>query len=275
MYRLYLFLFKYRVAITFAFLEFLSGWLIVQNNQYHKAAFFNSSNAITARLLAVSHEVKSYFYLRKTNEDLANEIGNIREKLEQRKYILDSSAVNQFDTTFLPYKFITAKVVNNSINFFNNYITINKGKHDGVEPGMGVIGHNGIVGKVKYVSSDFSVVTSILHSDFLISSKVNRKVNLCSTQWDGANPFFAKLLYVPRHIDLQVGDTVSTSGFNSIFPPDIMIGTISSVDLKTEALFYDAGLKLSTDFSTLTYVQIIMSSLRNEKDSLESTIEQF
>jgi len=275
MYRLYLFLFKYRVVLTFLFLEFLCGWLIVQNNLYHRAAFFNSSNAISARLLSASYEIKGYFGLKQTNEDLAKELAYLREKLEQKKYIIDSSARITSDTSFVPYKFITAKVVNNSTSFFNNYLTINKGEDDGIEPGMGVIGHHGIIGKVKYVSSGFSVVTSILHSDFLVSSKVNGKVNLCSTQWDGLDPGYAKLLYVPRHINLQIGDTISTSGFNSIFPSDILIGTISKINLTAEAPFYDVELKLSSDFSTVVYVQVILSSLRNEKDSIESTIERF
>jgi len=275
MYRLYLFLFKYRVALTFLFLEILCGWLIVQNNLYHRAAFFNSSNAISARLLSASYEIKGYFALRKTNEDLANEVANLRIKLEQHKYVIDSSSRATSDSTFLPYQFITAKVVNNSISFFNNYLTINKGEDDGVEPGMGVIGHHGIIGKVKYASSSFAVVTSILHSDFLVSSKVNGKVNLCSTQWDGVNPNYAKVLYVPRHINLQVGDTVSTSGFNSIFPSDIMIGTISELNLTAEAPFYDVDLKLSSDFSAVAYVQVVINSMQNEKDSLESTIDKY
>lgn len=274
MYRLYLFLYKYRVALIFVFLEFLCGWLIIQNNRFQRAAFLNSSNVIAGNLLSASREIKGYFNLKRINQDLAGEVAYLREEIEKKKTASSPSTLLQ-DSSFIPFQFITAKVVNNSIYNFNNYLTINKGENAGVKSGMGVIGLKGIVGKVKYTSANYSVVTSILHSDFLISSKVGDKVNLCSTQWDSKDPFYAKLLFVPRHISLEVGDTVSTSGFNSIFPEDILIGTISKLDLRTESPFYDAEIKLATDFSKLTYVQVVISALRNEKDSLELKIDEF
>ena len=273
MYRLYLFLFKYRVTLIFIFLEVLSFWLIVQNNRYQSAAFFNSSNDLSANLLSISSEIRGYFSLKETNTQLAYEIANLRKELEQKKMAPFNGAVQ--DSLFNPYEFITAKVISNSTFNFNNYLTINRGNADGLKPDMGVIGPNGIVGKIKYTSENFSVVTSLLHSNFLISSKVEDKINLCSTQWDGVDPRFAQLLFVPTHIVLQEGDTVSTSGFNSIFPENILIGTVSEISLREGAPFHEIEIHLSTEFVNLSFVQVIVSAVRDELDSLTTVTREF
>jgi rod shape-determining protein MreC len=266
MYRLYLFLFKYRVTLIFIFLEVLSFWLIVQNNRYQSAAFFNSSNAISANLLSISSEIRGYFSLKKTNTQLAEEIANLRKELERKKVAPVKGIVQ--DSAYIPYEFVTAKVISNSAYNFNNYLTINRGNAEGVKPDMAVIGPNGFVGKIKYTSENFAVVTSLLHSNFLISSKVEGKINLCSTQWDGVSPSFAQLLFVPTHIVLLEGDTVSASGFNSIFPEDILIGTVSKISLREGAPFHEIEIKLSTEFANLSFVQVIISAIRDELDSL-------
>lgn len=268
MYRLYLFLFKYRVALVFIILESISFWLIVQNNRYQSAAFFNSANAISGNLLSLSADVRNYFFLKKTNADLAEEISRLRKELEKRN--ATPAAINVSSNDTIPFNFINAKVVSNSVYNFNNYLTINSGTEAGVRKDMGVIGNKGIVGKVKYASSNFAVVTSLLHSNFVISSKVEDKINLCSTKWGGADPKKAQLLYVPTHINLEKGDTVSTSGFNSIFPEGVLIGTIDEITLSEGAPFYEISIVLSTEFANIAYVQVIQSNNKIELDSLDA-----
>ena len=159
------------------------------------------------------------------------------------------------DTLYAPYDFITAKVINNSTNWRNNSLTLNRGHRDGVNPGMGVVGGNGLVGKVKYVTERFSVVTSLLHAGFTVSSKIANKVEVCTTEWDGVDPKFVRVKYVPRYHEIEVGDTVMTSGYNSIFPADYVIGIISEVDLRDDANFYDLKAEIINDFTSTNICQ--------------------
>ena len=64
---------------------------------------------------------------------------------------------------------ISAEVINNSVHKPNNYITIDKGRNDGVKKGMGVISSSGVVGIVKETSRHFSTILSILHSKSKVS----------------------------------------------------------------------------------------------------------
>jgi rod shape-determining protein MreC len=244
--------------------------MIVENNQYQSARFFNSSNSTVASLNNFSQDVREYFLLRNINNTLADENAELRSKLERYNQLLqatggnaikDSAVIKQFD-------FISAKVVNNSVNRSTNYLTINKGADDGVTQGMAVISPLGVVGKVKAVSEHYSVVTSILHTEYRISTLIKRTNHYGSAHWDGLDPDYIKLDFVPRHVNPVKGDTVITSAFNAIFPEGIMVGVIEEVK-RNETLFYDIKVKLSQDFRKLSFVEVVKSHLKHEQDSLE------
>jgi rod shape-determining protein MreC len=268
--RLFLFFYQYRAFFTFLVLEVICAWLIIQNNQYQSARFFNSANGFVASLNSVSQDVREYFLLKNINSTLAEENAYLKSKLEQynqlenitdKRVIKDSTMITQFD-------FISAKVVNNSVQRMTNYITLNRGSEDGIRPGMAVISPQGVVGKVKAVSKHFSVVTSILHRDYRVSVLIKRTGDFGSALWDGTDPDYVNLNFVPRHVHPVVGDTIVTSGYNAIFPEGIMVGTIAEVK-ETETLFYDLKVKLSQDFRKLSFVEIVRSRLFHEQDSLE------
>ena len=270
--RLLYFIYRYRAFFSFLLLELFCVWLIVQNNQYQGAAFFNTSNSMVAGLNSFSQDVREYFSLRETNRLLAEENARLRNLLEKRDQILINT--NHIADTAITARFnyISAKVVNNSVDRFTNFITINKGSGDGVVPGMAVISPSGVVGKVKTVSEHYGVVTSLLNIDVMTSAILKRTGNFGTVQWDGRDQDEISLKFVPRHVDPHEGDTIITSGYNAVFPEGIMIGTIAAVELSKEALFYDIRVKLSQDFRRLSYVAVIKSNLKHEQDSVERTV---
>jgi rod shape-determining protein MreC len=272
--RIVLFLYHYRAFFTFLMLEFFCSWLIVQNNQYQGAHFFNSSNSFVAQVNGFSQSVSEYFSLREVNQMLAEENTLLRKNLEQRnqsglgpqqRVVTDSAVIKRFD-------FISAKVVNNSVSRFTNFITINKGSDEGIESGMAVISPQGVVGKVKMTSKHFSVITSILNIDLMVSGVMKRTGYFGTIQWDGGDPDYTKLNFIPRHVQPIAGDTIVTSGYSGVFPEGIMIGTISDKKLAEGAPFYELRVKLAPDFRNLTYVSVVKSNLLPELDSLEQKI---
>ena len=279
MHRLLAFLFRYRTFIVFVLLEGLCVAFIANNTSYQQAALLNSANTVVASVMEASNDVSSYFGLRQANESLVKENARLRESLANRrsaappeqliflptseKILIDSAEVEQ------KYEFLPAKVINNSVRRAKNSITIDRGKRDGVVPGMGVISPQGVVGKVKYVSERYAVITSLLHTEMYISSVLQRTNQLSTTQWDGRDPRHAKLLYVPRHVNVTAGDTVITSGYSGIFPKDILIGTVSEVQIAENSTFYDITLSLSAEFGSLSHVYVVQNNFLTEQDSLE------
>lgn len=272
--RLFVFIYQYRAFFTFLILEVTCIWLIVRNNQYQSAKFFNSSNTVVASLNNFSQSIRDYFLLRDVNKSLAEENARLRKMLEEERQRLSMGDTVLLSDSLLitRYDFLSAKVVNNQVDKFKNFITIDKGSRAGVEAGMAVISPEGIVGKVKVVSNQYAVVMSLLNIDMMVSSVLRRTGHFGSVQWNGLDPSTVQFKFIPRHVKPIVGDTVQTSGYNAVFPDGMMIGTISKVDLSPEALFYELDVQLSQDFRKLSFVTVVKSKLKNEQDSLEQTI---
>jgi rod shape-determining protein MreC len=221
-----------------------------------------------------SQGVRDYFQLREVNQMLSEENATLKQKLAQQLQVvaaLDTTVSIQDSVLLNQYEFESAKVVNNHVDFFKNYITIDKGEDRGLQPGMAVISPLGTVGKVKQVSDHYAVVTSLLHIDVMVSGRLKKTEHFGTIQWDGRDPDYVQFRYIPRHVKPNVGDSVITSGY-SVFPDGIMIGTIADVKLRDEALFYDLKVKLSQDFRKLSFVTIVKSNLHHEQDSLEQAI---
>lgn len=274
--RLFLFVYQYRSFFTFLALQVVCIWLLVENNRYQGARFFNSANRVAASVNASTQNFRDFLSLRETNKALAEENAILRKKLEQRNQSLYSLNVREIDDPILinRFDFQAARIINNSVHRFKNHITLNKGTKDGIEPGMAVISSDGIVGKIKSTSEHFSVVTSLLNIDVLTSVQLLRTSHFGTVQWDALSPDYVNLLYMPRHVKPEVGDTVVTSGYNSVYPEGILVGTISKIELRDEALFHTIRVKLSQDFRKLTYVAVVKSNLKEEQEILEQTVEE-
>lgn len=262
MQQLLAFLYKYRVFGFFLFLELISTWLLTRYNRYYNASFFNSSNYIVAQAQNRRNQFQNYLNLIEVNDELAQENARLRRQLA--KQLRNRSA---FDST-RQFEYIVADVINNDFQRSENYLTLNRGLNDGIKPGMGVISPTGVVGIVKSASRRFSTVTSLLHQDLMVSSELAPTKTLCTTQWHAKDPLTSALKYIPRHIPVKQGDSVITSGFNSVFPEGLLIGTVSIFTLSDESPFYDAELRLASDFTSLDLVYVIRNQWKLELDSL-------
>lgn len=259
-------------------LETLCIFLIVRYNTYQGAAVFNSANTYVGQVLEFQSGVTDYFRLASVNTTLAQENAALRQEL--MRYTLDAQqdSTSQLDTTLYvasdsariqPFILHAGRVINNSIRRTNNYLTLDAGSLDGVKPGMGVISPDGTVGRVKTVSKHYSTITSLLHSQMLISAKIKKNNTFGTIKWTGGDYRTALLDYIPLHIKPLKGDTIVTSGYNTVFPEGIMVGTISRVEKEPDRSFYTIRVKLSVDFAQLSYVYVVESTRREEQDSLQ------
>ncbi len=274
--RLFLILHKYRVPLVFMCLELICGWMIVSQNIFLSASFFNSSNQAVAKVLTASNAVNHYFALGDANNALSEENAFLKKKIknyEQSLYRLDMRVVKDPDLIG-QYEFVSAKVINNSTNQIHNHLTINIGEKQGMEKGLGVVSQNGIVGKISSVSSNYAVISSLLNAEVMVSSKIKRTGHLGTVNWSGKDAQFINLLYIPRHVSPIVGDTIVSSGYNAVFPEGVMIGTISTIDLPEEANFYEIEVALANDYGKLSHIYVIKNNLKEEQQSIEQPVTE-
>ena len=268
--RLFLFIYHYRAFFTFLTLEFICAWMIIDNNRYQGAQFFNSSNGFVANMNTFSQGVREYFSLRDINATLAHENAYLRGRLEVRNQAANNPGIVTDSALIKNYDFMSARVVNNSVDRVTNFLTIDKGQGDGIQPGMAVISPEGVVGKVRVASEHYAVVRSLLNIDMMVSASIKRTGHFGTVQWGGNNPDVVKLKFIPMHVKPVKGDTIVTSGYNAVFPEGILIGTIESIEQKE--LFYDIDVKLTQDFRKISFVSVVRSHLKHEQDSLENLV---
>lgn len=258
--------------MLFIALEIISFVLIINYNNFQSVKYLNSSNRITGSIYKSFNSVLYYFELAKINSELAEENANLRTLIRSQEGVqnqTDSLSIS-YDKGELDYRFISARVINNSVNKTFNYITLNKGSKDGVKPDQGIVSGNGIVGVVINVSNSYALGLSVLNQRWGVSAKLKKNGFFGSLLWDGVDYKFANLMEIPFHVMLSQGDSVVTSGFSSIFPEGIAVGTIYSFEQPEGENYYNIKVKLSTDFKALSFVKVIDNLDKEEITEIEN-----
>lgn len=278
--KLFAFLIKYSIVILFLFLEVIAFSMVVRNNGYQQSVFFSSSNTLLASLYSVSNSVIEYFYLQSTNEGLATENTELKNKVIELQNQLEALRPDTANSNLLkisPDKeihYIQAKAINNSTNKMLNYITLNKGKRDGIRPDMGVVSEDGVVGVVSNVSEKFAVVIPVINPKIQINSKFLRNNYSGPIHWNGQNYRFVSLNDIARHVVFSLGDTIVTSGYSKSFPEGIFVGTVDDFKISESDAYYHIKVRLGVNFRTLTHVKVIDYLNFGEQQNLEKTMEE-
>jgi rod shape-determining protein MreC len=264
------FLTKNFYILFFILLECAAVWMLVSNNSYQRAGFVNSSNVVVGSIYETWSGVTDYLSLKHANELLAEENAALRNQLKASQADYTVKPVTVTDSVFRQkYLYIPARVVNNSTNRRNNYITLNRGASQGVRRLMGVICGEGVVGIVQEVSDNFCTVRSVLHQNLNVPSMIKKYGENSIVTWDGEDNAIGKMDRVPSQLKVVKGDTVITSTYSSIFPPGIMVGRVEEVIPLAGITFNNLRVRYSTPFSKLSYVYIVNNLMQQEQDSLE------
>tara|TARA_R110002049_G_scaffold171475_2_gene337999 strand:+ start:1230 stop:2072 length:843 start_codon:yes stop_codon:yes gene_type:complete len=256
--------------LLFLLLEGIAAFLLFQNNRYQRSEFLNSSNAATGSFYQMVNNATQYFELADINEQLAAENALLRSQLTGSKIEIFGKNFIINDTVYQQlYSYNEATVISNTVNKANNYITLDKGTLAGVKEGMGVIGPQGIVGIVKTVSTRFSSVMTVLHSQSKISVKLKDQRYLGSLVWDGKDYQYGQLIDIPKNASIMLGDTIISSGYSSIFPSGINLATITNIEKPEGNNFYAITVKFINDFNKIEKVYVVKNVLREEQDEVE------
>lgn len=263
---------KYSTSFIYIFYVLISCFLIVNNNPYQRSVYLTSANRVTAGIYSSAYDVSAYFALRDINRGLQasnarleNEVLNLRQQVAHLSTQLgDSVAVPSQQR----YGYILATVINNSTRRPRNYFTIDKGAKDGIERGMGVVDHQGIVGIVNVVGPNTARVISLLNETQHFSVRLKKTPYVGSLVWKGNDPNVAYVEEVPRHAQYKLGDTIVTSGYSTTFPEGLDVGTVMGRVKASDDNYYTLKVRLLPKFSNLGAVRVIKDIYKAEIDTL-------
>lgn len=274
------FLIKFNYWFLFLLLEVASFVLLFRFNHYQQSVYFTSANDISGKVYEVSGGISSYFHLKSVNEKLLDR----NMLLEQRVAFLEKTLKDKgMDSARLysmerlepgSYRIFKANVIKNSLSRENNYMTLDQGTEEGIRNEMGVVDANGVVGIVYKTSPHYSLVIPLLNSKSSISCKIVGSDYFGYLKWEGGDSRFAYLKDLPRHAEFNLGDTVVTSGYSTVFPEGVMVGTVDDMSDSHDGLSYLLKIKLATDFGKVSDVRVISRSGQEEQNALEVKEEE-
>lgn len=225
-----------------------------------------SSHKVIAKVWGGAQRLSDYFSLQDKNLELAEENAKLMSMILEA----DSERIPEIpeDLACKRYSYTIGRIVKMSLNSNHNFIIIDKGSEDGIGTNCGIITPYGVVGTVNSVSDHYSYGLTLMNPRINISARLGRGGVVSPLFWDGVHSDRAILDAIPIKYDVVPGDTVWTSGFSTLFPPDIPIGTVRERRSDTGA-DASAVIDLFQDFATLDYVLIVKNLDSPEIDALE------
>ncbi|GEP51632.1 rod shape-determining protein MreC [Flavobacterium noncentrifugens] len=268
MQQIFNFIFKNSHRLLFLLLLGISLVLTVQAHSFHRSKVISSANFLTGGVYEQINSFSEYLRLKDQNEELAIENARLKSLLFNAK---DTTSIPKIDSIKGVDKvnIIVSKVIHNSYNSQENYLTLNSGSAAGVQPDMGVVNSAGIVGIIDKTSKNYATVLSILNVKSQINAKIKKSNHFGSLVWNGKSTGFVQLIDIPRLASVRKGDTIVTGGQSVIFPANIGIGTIDKIYIDNQTNYYTLNIKLFNDMTNLGHVYIIKSKDREEVLNLE------
>lgn len=156
-----------------------------------------------------------------------------------------------------PYPVITARVIGRDPTNWYRTLMIDKGEREGVTVDMGIMVPSGVVGRVIKTTPELSQVLLLTNRNSAIAALIQRTRDEGIVE--GTEKGLVRIKYLPPLSELQVGDPVLTSGLAGSFPKGMLIGRIRRLEKQEMALFQQAEIIPSVDFSKLEEVLVIMS----------------
>jgi len=258
-------------AVIFIILEVTALNMLRNNGSLQNIWFSKGMQAISGTVWGSTQNIKHYFSLKKRNDALAEENHRLRLKIAELSADAEQMPELPEDGIVEGFRYIPATIVKISNNTAHNYIIIGKGSDDGVSKGSGVITSQGAIGVIDAVARRHSYARSFRNHEMSISARLGKRGAVGPMSWDGFSSTRAILREIPLHVVFEKGDTVYTSGYSSIFPPDIPLGTAGEAKIVNGAT-YDIDISLFEDFGALRYVTIVENIGREEIEELEDAL---
>ena len=251
-------------AAIFILMEVAALNMIDHNAALQNIWLTRGAHRVMGALWGTSESIRYYFSLKKQNEALAQENFDLRQALLRSGK--DPLAAPR-DSSAGSFSYIPAEISVISRNKQHNYMIIDKGYEDGVQPNSGIITGKGVVGIIDAVEKRHSYALTFMNTDVSISARLGTEGAVGPLVWDGVSSSGAILKEIPLQFKYEPGDTVYTSGYSSIFPSDIPLGVAGESRIINGAT-NEIKVRLLQDFSALRFVTIVHNNDLEEMEAL-------
>ncbi|MEM1214211.1 MAG: rod shape-determining protein MreC [Bacteroidota bacterium] len=255
--------------VVFFLLEFLCFFLLVQNNEHQGEVFEATRLAYVGKWMEASENTRDFFRLKQLNQQLRDQNAALLSQVHNTTYdqetIIDSTALGQAPKRF---RYVAAEVINKSPLSGNIRYVINRGRIQGIQPHSGVINENGVVGVVTDVADYHAEVMGLANSNMRLSAGLRGRNFFGSLRWEGGDARYATLYNIPRYAQMEIGDTVETTGYSNLFPQGVLVGVVEEQEIIKGDYSWALTVRLSNDFFRLKNAYVLMDDIRDDLEQL-------
>lgn len=240
--------FKNKLAVTIFLLSVAFCGMIIYSLQSDANGISSSVSTVVSPLQKIVYNINSrvketvdFFLnfsevkleneeLKEKNTKLANELieyESLKDEVERLREALN------FTESKNNYKYVGVNIIGYSGNSLSDGYIIDKGSNDGIDKNMVVVSSKGLVGKVTKVSSNFAIVQSILNENIAVAvmdQQTREATGVLQGLSDKKDNNMPVVYNLPINSDVKEGDIIITSGLGKIYPKEIPVGTVVSVE---------------------------------------------
>ncbi len=239
-------------------------------SSYGPGAFFIApfQKTVTQSVQFFKNIWDHYFFLvsvAKENDNLKKAINHATDKNNKYREIEISNFrlrnLLNFQKT-MTNRVLVAKVIGQDPSPWFKTIIIDKGKADGIKKGLPVVVPEGIAGQVIDISYNCSKVLLLIDQNSAVDVLVQRTRDrgLVKGQSDGR----CLADYVLRKHDIEIGDTVISSGLDGVFPKGLRVGYVSEIVKRNSGIFQEVTVMPYIDFEKLEEVLVILNPPKHD-----------
>lgn len=218
----------------------------------------------------LSYKFSNFYDNFKSSATLAEENRNLKEQIEkyQEEVIDYNETKNKLDTyeDFLGVKeenpdfiFESATIISRDSTDLNESFSLNKGSLDDISVNDPVIYGKNLVGVVVSVSPATCTVKTIANPDVNISiyESYTGEVGYSTGTGNSTDRVYAKIPGLKKDTAISPNGIVCTTGSGGIYPKDLIVGTIVSIENSSDGISTHAAVRSALDISALTEVFVI------------------
>jgi len=197
--------------------------------------------------------------LRSENERLRSRLAQLEEEnLQYREALVESDRLERIDKmrgeTDLPM--LPAEVASRELSPWYRSLLIDRGRSNEVHAGMPAVTEDGLVGLVTAASPHAARVMLLLDRQSAVDGMVQRSRARGIVRGIGTEEL--EFEYTAESGDVQVGDTVMTSGLGGVYPKGLRIGEVVSVTSEGSRLLQRARVRPAADFGRLEQLFVVL-----------------
>jgi rod shape-determining protein MreC len=218
-------------------------WIILQYNKTYDFQRLSDENAALRIQIA------------EMDAQIRESIGALEENARLR--ILHGMSERRRDLTFA-----TAMIIERPVNTWQSAFKIDKGENKGLTPGMCVVNEEGFfVGVIAELGPNWATVNTLIDPGVEIGAIVSRtdEIAVAAGQFNAMHDGLLRLNYLPANTTVRTGDTILTSGVNSMYPSGLVLGVVEGIFQEGSGVGIYATVRPKADLASLSHLFIITS----------------